>query len=212
MKKIVALIFLLTCVANAITRPKWVQIAISHDLDTTLVDTAHVSVVERTASVWTLVKYSKPQYENYNIKSHTVVGSSVVISDSTNNNTLAGAETISQMDGDNSSYVYNIIRVQTSYDCLNRFSKTITQIRYFNDSPIKNYPPEKYWQIIIPGTLGASIYNLVCPDDSDSYKQNKIVESVAKNKQDIYPVIVLPMLLFILGAGSAIYLTVHNMH
>ena len=215
MKKIFVLISLLTCAAFAMTQPKWVQVSVTHDSNTTSIDTAHIIISERTATVWVLTKLSKPKYVNYNIKSHSVIADGVVVSDSVNKNSLSGVTTIAQIDGDNSSYSYNMSRSQNSYNCLNRWATKLSEIRYLNDDVVNTSTYYGNWQTIIPGTVGANIYNIVCPDDSASYKQNKIVEQPTnKNeiKSNAYPTLILPILLFAFGAFSAIYLTIQNVH
>lgn len=180
MKNMMMNVLMIVGMTWALSDPKWVVVG-SVDSNITYLDAAHVSVNERSATVWTRQVYGSVKYVNYRVKSKASIGTSAIDGEVSSN-----MHTVSQLEGDDQSYSFNNERILQEIDCQHRQVANIMVVRYFNNEVVFSQDNSRYdrqWSMVIPGTIGASTYNMACPDDVNSYVHKNVVKPI-NNRED----------------------------
>lgn len=166
MKTTLKFLLLLTCWVGALSNPQWVLLD-STASRTVYYDAAHIGVHNRNATLWTFTKYKTEKYAGYNVQSKAIVQA-----ETQNGDVSTSTHTRAQLTGDGNSYTYNTERQQYDVSCVTRTTADIMLLRYMDDEVVRSWDwsfiPRSYTSIV-PGTLGAAIYNTACPEDVNSY-------------------------------------------
>lgn len=203
MKNMAMVVLMIVGVTWALSDPKWVKID-STNTNSTYIDVAHFGIYNREVTVWTRTVYASEKLVNYDVKSRASTRTSAI-----DGNFSSTLQTSAELEGNNQSYSYNNDRTYQVIDCEHRQSSNIMVIRYMDNDVVMNWDysnNNRRYNMVIPGTIGALIYNKACPDDIHSYAQKQ--ESKPKIQKENNSIAGLLFVVFFVGFLTVAYVAI----